>query len=236
MRSFVRPPSVGAAAQSRGFAIGCFTTSSRMPAAGRLRPRSRRCSPGQHRRSRRCCRSPFGQRCHLRAVGRHDGQRQQVAECIDRDVHLRPFAALGPIVAGSCAALRGRLQRAAIDAHCRRLALALGPLARNLPHIGHQHRKAARLDPAPYLLVHRDPGRKIVRRQPLRATLNTLRDSRSAAGCPRETAANMAARTPTRRSRTSLVYPTPILTRTSMLHTKITPAKNLLRYKVHNRL
>ena len=104
----------------------------------------------------------FGQRCHLRAVGRHDGQRQQVAECIDRDVHLRPFAALGPIVAGSCAALRGRLQRAAIDAHCRRLALALGPLARNLPHIGHQHRKAARLDPAPYLLVHRDPASNIV--------------------------------------------------------------------------
>jgi len=65
------------------------------------------------------------ERGHLFAVpliGGCNGQRQQVAQGIDRDVDLASLAPLGPIVAGSSAALGRRLQCTAVQTDRRGLA------------------------------------------------------------------------------------------------------------------
>jgi hypothetical protein len=65
-----------------------------------------------------------GQRFHLRPillVGRGDHQGQQMAQGIDRRVHLGAALALGPVVAGAVAALGRRLERAAVQDHRARV-------------------------------------------------------------------------------------------------------------------
>jgi hypothetical protein len=81
----------------------------------------------------------------------------------DRDVNLRAFSPPGSIVACLRAALGRGLQRAAIDADRRRLALVPAPLAQKRTHILHQQLKAACLNPALPLLIHHPPRRQIAR-------------------------------------------------------------------------
>ena len=81
-------------------------------------------------------------------VGRSHRQGQQMSKGIDGDVDLRPFAPLGPIVSCPGPRLGCGLQRAAVDIHRRRLALASAPFAQQRPHILYQQLKAARPNPA----------------------------------------------------------------------------------------
>ena len=61
--------------------------------------------------------------------------RQQMAQRVDRDVHLGAFAALGPVVRGAGSALGRGLQGTAVDADRRRLALAPAELAQQRLHV-----------------------------------------------------------------------------------------------------
>ena len=115
----------------------------------------------------------LGERCDLIAislVGRRHGQRQKLAQRVDRNVHLGPFAPLGTVLSNSRAALGCALQSSAVDAHSRWLALAARPLAHDGLHVGHQRLEHTRLQPAPHLLIHRPPGTVFVRKITLLST------------------------------------------------------------------
>ncbi len=98
-------------------------------------------------------------------VGRRHGQRQQVAQRVDRDVDLRSFAPLGPVVACPRTRLGRGLKRTAVDADRSRLALAPAPLAPQRANILHQQLETAGLEPALHLLVHHPPGTKLARQK-----------------------------------------------------------------------
>jgi hypothetical protein len=83
---------------------------------------------------------PFGERRNLLTValvGRCYGQGQQVVEGVDCDMPLRSFAAFGPVVARAAPTFGRGLQRSAVDADHRGLALAPRPLAHDGLPIGH---------------------------------------------------------------------------------------------------
>ncbi len=98
-------------------------------------------------------------------VGRSHRQGQQMSKGIDGDVDLRPFAPLGPIVSCPGPRLGCGLQRAAVDIHRRRLALASAPFAQQRPHILYQQLKTAGLDLTLHLLIDHPPGRQIARQK-----------------------------------------------------------------------
>jgi hypothetical protein len=54
-------------------------------------------------------------------TGRRETKREQMPECVNSQMDLAAFAPLCPVVASAGAALRRRLQSAAIKDSCRRL-------------------------------------------------------------------------------------------------------------------
>src|SRR5262245_2611621 len=90
-------------------------------------------------------------------------------------MNLRGFAALVPVVAGSCAALWRRLQRAAVQERRAGLSAPSRPQAQEQAQIGHKRIKGARFEPAARLLVDDDPRRQIMRNPaPWRAALDQI--------------------------------------------------------------
>ena len=59
--------------------------------------------------------------CAVLFVGRCDHQRQQVTECVNRNMRLVTFASLGSVVGGATARFRRGLKRARVEYGCRRL-------------------------------------------------------------------------------------------------------------------
>jgi hypothetical protein len=95
-----------------------------------------------------------------------DLQRHQMAQRIDRDMDLRALAPLGSVVACPRAALRRRLQRAAVQTDRRRLVRAPTTLTQKRLDIRDQNLEHTRFHPASHLLIHRRPRRQIVRHVP----------------------------------------------------------------------
>ena len=141
--------------------------------------------------------------------------------------------------------LRHGLQGAAVDTNRRRLALAaLAPSRARRSHIGDSGLEAARIDPAPHLLIHRRPREED--RSAATATgsrcaphnaraLNTSRNSCSRCGAVLATSQQI------RQHKLSLLVchitgvPTSRLP-ISMLNAKLAPAKNLPRFEVRKSL
>ena len=167
-----------------------------------------------------------------------------MAQRIDRDVDLGALAPLGPVIAGPRTRLRRGLQGSAVDADRRRLALAPGPLADDRLHVTHQRLKYACGQPPPELLVHRVPRRKIVRdpapltSRPGHITHTVEHRSKIMLPLP----SILTAQQQIRQNKPPLLIrhvrriPNAHLAHPSMLNKHHTPAKNLRRYKVHNRL
>jgi hypothetical protein len=85
---------------------------------------------------------------------------------VDDDVNLRALAPFRAVVASPRTALGRGLQRAAVDARCRRLALASGKLAQQNARVFDQTLEASRPHPALHLLKNCRPRRIIVRHEP----------------------------------------------------------------------
>ena len=158
-------------------------------------------------------------------------------------MHLRSLPALGPIVTRPRPGLRRRLQCPAVDHHCRGLALATAPLAQQRAHIFHQQLKTTCPQPTLHLLVHDVPGRKIVRKKtPLPAGSRHIPYR-----VEHRSQIVLSPRTVLRAKQQIRQYECPLLVRhiarittmighPSMLDTLTSPAKNLNKYKVPNRL
>src|ERR1035441_1535476 len=86
-----------------------------------------------------------------------------MAQRVDGDVNLRALAPFRAVVASPRTALGRGLQRAAIDARCRRLALASGKLSQQSARVFDQPLEASRPHPALHLLKNCRPRRIIVR-------------------------------------------------------------------------
>ena len=99
-------------------------------------------------------------------IGRGDVQRQQMAEGIDRQMHLAALAPLGSVIPGPCSALRGRLQRLAVKDRRGGLGSTAFGHAQHHPHVMHQRREAPGRQPAVGLLVDHRPRRQVVRHRP----------------------------------------------------------------------
>ena len=103
----------------------------------------------------------LGQLRNLRAillVGWGDEQGKQMAQCIDRDMHVTALAAPGAVIGGTRATFRARLQRPTIEDRGRRMGRPLGDFAQQHAQIVDDRLKHARLDPALGLLIDRIPG------------------------------------------------------------------------------
>ena len=101
-------------------------------------------------------------------VRRRDMQRQQLAQRVDGEMHLRALPSLGAVVPGARPALRRRLQGAAVENGSRGVRGAAGGDAQEDAQIIHHGRERAGFDPAHRLLVNDPPRRQIVRHQPPR--------------------------------------------------------------------
>ena len=119
------------------------------PAAGPLRPRRQL----QHRLA-------------VARVGGRDGERQQVAERVHRQVELGAVLALVAVVAGPRAALGRAPQGPAVEARRRRAGVAAREDAQQLPQVAGHRGEAAGGHPPPRLLVGRLPRRQVVRQHP----------------------------------------------------------------------
>jgi len=107
----------------------------------------------------------LGQVANLRPilfVGRSYSQRQQVTQCIHRQVDLRSFALLVPIKSGSASTVRSRLQRSAVQNRRARFSISIQSHAENRPQIMGHGLKASRFEPPLGLLVNRAPRWQIV--------------------------------------------------------------------------
>jgi len=174
-------------------------------------------------------------------IGGCNGERQQVAQRVDGDMDLRPLPALGSVIVGPCAALRRRLEGAAVETNRRRLALAPGRTTashRSPEPRNKQRRSSAASADTP------QPRGKIVRQKPPGAAAtgyvpNPIEDLAKVVFA---LAAVLSTQQQIRQNKLPLLIRNvawirlPNLAHHSMLNTKTAPAKNLLRYKVHNRL
>ena len=96
-------------------------------------------------------------------AGRGDVQGEQMAQRVHGQVQLGAARALVPVPAGARAALRRGAQGAAVQHRRRRLFRPSGRQAQHGAQVVRQQLEAARLQPAPGLLVDRRPRRQIVR-------------------------------------------------------------------------
>jgi hypothetical protein len=104
-------------------------------------------------------------------VGGRAMQDQQMPERVDGQQLL----ALGPVIAGSCSAFRGRAQCAAVDDRSARLPAASRGEPQHNAQILRQGLEASGAQPALRLLVDDLPGRKVVGRPALgRARLDDV--------------------------------------------------------------
>lgn len=94
----------------------------------------------------------------IASIGWSGHKRQQVAECVDRDMRLHSLASFGSLIARPRIRFLRRLQGATVDHHCRRLSLPPSTLAHQQAHILHQNLKTAPSEPALYLLIQLVPG------------------------------------------------------------------------------
>jgi hypothetical protein len=96
-----------------------------------------------------------------------DVQRQQMAQCVHRRMHLRSFAALGAVVAATCARLRSGLCSVRLSTT---IAVGRGLRPANSrksePKSSTMTSKHPGPYPAPRLLVYHRPRRQIVRHHP----------------------------------------------------------------------
>jgi len=95
-------------------------------------------------------------------IGRRDRERDQVAQRIDSRMHFRTVAPLVPVIPGAWPGFAAALQGAAVQNDGAGLTPAALTDANNRAHVADHCLKAARLIPAPELLIHRRPRQQIV--------------------------------------------------------------------------
>src|SRR5665213_819223 len=105
-----------------------------------------------------------GTRAGYDGAKRKRGSKVHMAvDSVHGHVHFRSALALGAVIAGTGAAFRRRAQGAAVEDRDRRLLRPTGGQAQQGPQVLRQRLKTSRRQPALRLLIHRRPGRKIVR-------------------------------------------------------------------------
>ena len=121
--------------------------------------------PGQFDRISRGLLHLLAQRIDLGSfllIGRRYRQRNQVAQRIDRCMHFGATAPLVAVVSCAGTAFATALQCSAVQDDSAGLALAALGGANDGAHVADHRLKAARLIPAPELLIHHWPRRQII--------------------------------------------------------------------------